>query len=238
MGKPTLAGKLVVAISSRALFDLTESHRIYTGEGVDAYHRYQVVHEDEMLAPGPAFALVKKLLRLNRPDKQYVEVILLSRNSADTGLRVFNSIKHYGLDITRAAFTKGEPTSRYVPAFGAHLFLSADQGDVRARARRGPRRRDDLPERGRDRPRPTSCASRSTATPCSSPTRRSACISEGRARRVLEERSRSRARTAVGGPFKEFLAGTAPDPGRFPGRQRARSAPRSSPRAARPRTSG
>ena len=75
--------------------------------------------------------LVKKLLRLNRPDKQYVEVILLSRNSADTGLRVFNSIKHYGLDITRAAFTKGEPTSRYVPAFGAHLFLSADQGDVR-----------------------------------------------------------------------------------------------------------
>ncbi len=131
MGKPTLAGKLVVAISSRALFDLTESHRIYTSEGVDAYHRYQVLHEDEMLAPGPAFMLVKKLLRLNRPDKQYVEVILLSRNSADTGLRVFNSIKHYGLDITRAAFTKGEPTSRYVPAFGAHLFLSADQGDVR-----------------------------------------------------------------------------------------------------------
>jgi len=98
---------------------------------VDAYHRYQVEHEDEILAPGPAFALVKKLLRLNRPDKQYVEVILLSRNSADTGLRVFNSIKHYGLDITRAAFTKGEPTSRYVPAFGAHLFLSADTGDVR-----------------------------------------------------------------------------------------------------------
>ena len=131
MGKPTLAGKLVVAISSRALFDLTESHRIYTTEGVDAYHRYQVEHEDEILATGPAFVLVKKLLRLNRPDKQYVEVILLSRNSADTGLRVFNAIKHYGLDITRAAFTKGEPTSRYVPAFGAHLFLSADQGDVR-----------------------------------------------------------------------------------------------------------
>jgi 5'-nucleotidase len=131
MPRPTLAGKLVVAISSRALFDLSESHRIYTEAGVDAYHRYQVEHEDEILAPGSAFVLVKKLLRLNRPDKQYVEVILLSRNSADTGLRVFNSIKHYGLDITRAAFTKGEPTSRYVPAFGAHLFLSADTGDVR-----------------------------------------------------------------------------------------------------------
>src|SRR5262245_49077156 len=131
MPRPTLAGKLVVAISSRALFDLSESHRIYTEAGVDAYHRYQVQHEDEVLAPGAAFVLAKKLLRLNRPDKQYVEVILLSRNSADTGLRVFNSIKHYGLDITRAAFTKGEATSRYVPAFGAHLFLSADTGDVR-----------------------------------------------------------------------------------------------------------
>src|SRR5512135_1116567 len=131
MAAPTLEGKLVVAISSRALFDLTESHRIYTELGVEAYHRYQIEHEEELLEPGPAFSLAQKLLRLNRPDKQYVEVILLSRNSADTGLRVFNSIKHYGLDITRAAFTKGEPTSRYVPAFGAHLFLSADTEDVR-----------------------------------------------------------------------------------------------------------
>ena len=131
MPKPTLADKLVVAISSRALFDLSESHRIFTEQGVDAYQRYQIAHEDELLAPGPAFTLVKKLLRLNRPEKQYVEVILLSRNSADTGLRVFNAIKHYGLDISRAAFTKGEPTSRYVPAFGSHLFLSADTEDVR-----------------------------------------------------------------------------------------------------------
>ncbi|MGE5105775.1 MAG: 5'-nucleotidase, partial [Betaproteobacteria bacterium] len=131
MAAPTLEGKLVVAISSRALFDLTESHRVYTELGVESYHRYQIEHEDELLAPGPAFALATKLLRLNRLSKQYVEVILLSRNSADTGLRVFNSIKHYGLDITRAAFTKGEPTSRYVPAFGAHLFLSADTEDVR-----------------------------------------------------------------------------------------------------------
>src|SRR4249919_3374870 len=131
MSKPTLADKLVVAISSRALFDLTESHRIFVEQGVDAYQRYQIEHEDEILAPGPAFGLAKKLLRLNRQDKQYVEVILLSRNSADTGLRVFNAIKHYGLDITRAAFTKGEATSRYVPAFGAHLFLSADTCDVK-----------------------------------------------------------------------------------------------------------
>jgi 5'-nucleotidase len=131
MSKPTLADKLVVAISSRALFDLSESHLIFTEQGVDAYQRYQIEHEDETLAPGPAFTLVKKMLRLNRPEKQYVEVILLSRNSADTGLRVFNSIKHYGLDISRAEFTKGEPTSRYVRAFGSHLFLSADTEDVK-----------------------------------------------------------------------------------------------------------
>src|SRR5678816_719811 len=142
MSAPTLAGKLVVAISSRALFDLTESHRVYTELGVESYHRYQIEHEDEMLEPGPAFALATKLLRLNRPSKQYVEVILLSRNSADTGLRVFNAIKHYGLDITRAAFTKGEPTSRYVPAFGAHLFLSADTDDVRRALEDGVRRQE------------------------------------------------------------------------------------------------
>jgi 5'-nucleotidase len=131
MALPSLSDKLVVAISSRALFDLSESHRVFTEEGVEAYARYQIAREDEPLLPGGAFNLVCKLLRLNQPDKQYVELILLSRNSADTGLRIFNSIRHYELDITRAAFTKGEPTSRYVPAFGAHLFLSADVEDVR-----------------------------------------------------------------------------------------------------------
>ncbi len=131
MAAPTLEDKLVVAISSRALFDLSESHRVFVDEGVDAYSRYQIDREDEPLEPGGAFNLVRKLLALNRPERQYVEIILLSRNSADTGLRVFNSIRHYALGITRAAFTKGDPTSRYVPAFGAHLFLSADTEDVR-----------------------------------------------------------------------------------------------------------
>lgn len=131
MPKPDLSGKLVVAISSRALFDLDESHRVFMEEGVEAYHQYQVEHENEVLAPGVAFNLVTKLLALNASGRAYVEIILLSRNSADTGLRVFNAITHYGLDISRAAFTKGEPTSRYVPAFGAHLFLSADTEDVK-----------------------------------------------------------------------------------------------------------
>ena len=123
---------LVVAISSRALFDLGESHALFEREGVDAFARYQIAREDELLAPGIAFPLVQKLLRLNRapPEAPHVEVILLSRNSADTGLRIFNSIEHYGLDIVRAAFTRGEPTLPYVNAFGADLFLSANPESV------------------------------------------------------------------------------------------------------------
>lgn len=125
--------KLVIAISSRALFDLDASHRVFMEEGVDAYCRYQIEHEEDVLKPGIAFQLVKKLLALNDadPGNARVEVILLSRNSADTGLRVFNSIRHHGLKITRAAFTRGESTHRYINAFGAHLYLSASQEDVR-----------------------------------------------------------------------------------------------------------
>lgn len=124
--------KLVVAISSRALFDLTESHKVFETEGVDAYCDYQIANEDDPLAPGIAFNMVKKLLALNTrdPEKPTVEVILLSRNSADTGLRIFNSIQHHGLDVSRAAFTRGRSTHPYVSAFGAHLFLSADANDV------------------------------------------------------------------------------------------------------------
>lgn len=129
----TSTEKLVVAISSRALFDLIESHQVYECEGVEAYCKYQIDREDDPLLPGVAFDLVKKLLALNSDNKSNpkVEVILLSRNSADTGLRVFNSINHHGLSITRAAFTSGASTHPYVSAFGAHLFLSADSNDVR-----------------------------------------------------------------------------------------------------------
>ncbi len=126
--------KLVVAISSRALFDLEESHRVFENEGVDAYCRYQIEHENEALAPGVAFPLVQKLLRLNRLGRarDRAEVVLISRNSADTGLRVFNSIQHYELDISRAAFTGGISPYRYVRPFNAHLFLSANPLDVRS----------------------------------------------------------------------------------------------------------
>ena len=99
--------KLVVAISSRALFDLTESHELFERDGLESYRAYQIAHENDVLQPGVAFPVVKKLLALNRPapDTPYVEVVLLSRNSGDTGLRIFNSIQHHGLAISRAAFT-------------------------------------------------------------------------------------------------------------------------------------
>ncbi len=123
---------LVVATSSRALFDLDESHRVFEEQGVDAYHEYQIEHEDDVLEPGVAFCLVRKLLRLNElfDGRVKVEVVLLSRNSADTGLRVFNSIEHHGLDITRAAFTGGRSPFEYASVLGAHLFLSAEPEDV------------------------------------------------------------------------------------------------------------
>ena len=121
---------LTVAISSRALFDLEDSHRIFVEEGLEAYARYQIEHEDDLLEPGVAFNLVKKLLRLNEGEHRRVNVILLSHNSADTGLRIFRAIEHHKLDITQAAFTNGRSPYHYVSPFAADLFLSADPVDV------------------------------------------------------------------------------------------------------------
>lgn len=124
-------GKLVVAISSRALFDLEESHQIFKTQGVDAYARYQIANENKILEPGVAFHLVKKFLSLNQDQAEpLVEIILLSRNSADTGLRIFNSINHYQLKIERAAFSEGESPYAYASAFQSHLFLSHHHEDV------------------------------------------------------------------------------------------------------------
>jgi 5'-nucleotidase len=124
---------LVVAISSRALFDMDESHAVFESQGLEAYAEYQTKRENEVLQPGEAFPLVKKLLALNetRVNHQGVEIILISRNSADSGLRIFNSIEHHGLDIQRAVFTNGESPFRYMKAIGTGLFLSGHDEDVR-----------------------------------------------------------------------------------------------------------
>src|SRR5690606_17501351 len=125
---------LTVAVTSRALFDLEEGHALFEREGLEAYATYQRLHEDDVLRPGVAFPGVGKLLGLNSRtpgEAPRVEVILLSRNSADTGLRIFNSIQHHGLDIVRATFTAGEPTWPYAKPFGTDLFLSANPESVR-----------------------------------------------------------------------------------------------------------
>ena len=121
--------KLIIAISSRALFNLDHSHQIFKEEGIEAYAKHQQENEGVVLEPGVGFTLVKKLLKLNSK-KTPIDVILLSRNSADTGLRIFNSIEHYGLNISRAAFTRGESTHPFVGAFEADLFLSSNYNDV------------------------------------------------------------------------------------------------------------
>ena len=125
--------KLVIGISSRALFDLSDSHQIFENEGIEAYREYQIQNENEVLEPGDAFNLVTKILKINNFYKfnDRIEVILLSRNTADTGLRVFNSIEAHNLNITRAVFCGGESPYKYVKAFGVDLFLSSSKDDVK-----------------------------------------------------------------------------------------------------------
>lgn len=128
-----LESKLVVGVSSRTLFDLTRENEIFENEGVEAYAAYQRSHESEILKPGVGFSLIKALLRLNEiSGKERVEVIVMSRNSADTSLRVFHSIAHYGLDISRAVLSSGSALARYLEAFKTDLFLSAHEDDVQA----------------------------------------------------------------------------------------------------------
>jgi 5'-nucleotidase len=145
--------RLTVAISSRALFDLGESHALFERDGLDAYRAYQMARENDLLMPGIAFPLVEKLLHINRisPETPRIEVILLSRNSSDTGLRIFNAIEHYGLEIVRAAFTNGAPTWPYVQPFGAQLFLSANHDDVRSALEAGVAAATILPSKAPDR---------------------------------------------------------------------------------------
>ena len=126
----TLDNKLVVGISSRALFDLEYENTIYEEQGLQAYLAYQRDHEQDILKPGTAFPLIRALHKLNDGGEQLVEIIIMSKNSADTSLRIFNSIEHYGLDISRAALVGGNKIAPYLSAFRTGLFLSANEEDV------------------------------------------------------------------------------------------------------------
>ena len=128
----TLDGKLVVAISSRALFDFEEENQVFEQGDDRAYMALQLARLDIPAKPGVAFSLVQKLLAFNAPDSQLVEVVILSRNDPVSGMRVFRSAQHYGLAIERGSFTRGQPPWRYLKPLHANLFLSTHLSDVRA----------------------------------------------------------------------------------------------------------
>jgi 5'-nucleotidase len=125
--------KLVIGVASSALFDLSESHQVYLDQGADEYRKYQEANIDAILPRGVAFPFIRRFLNINRhfPRQAPVEVVLFSRNSPETGLRVMRSIAHYGLDITRASFMSGQSPYAYLPAFNVSLFLSANDVDVK-----------------------------------------------------------------------------------------------------------
>ena len=132
----TLDGQLVVAISSRALFDFEEENRLFETGDDRAYMKLQLDRLEVPAQPGVAFSLVRKLLAFNGahdvPGQQRVEVVILSRNDPVSGMRVFRSAQHYGLPIQRGSFTRGQPPWRYLRPLRANLFLSTHLADVRA----------------------------------------------------------------------------------------------------------
>ena len=125
--------RLVIGLASSALFDLEESDRVFTEKGEAAYREYQLKKQNEALKPGVAFPFIKRLLSLNElnPSDPPVEVVLLSRNDPDTGLRVMKSIQHHGLGMTRAVFLQGRSPHKYIRALNISLFLSANETDVK-----------------------------------------------------------------------------------------------------------
>ncbi len=134
----SLEGQLVVAISSRALFDFEQENEVFEQRDDRAYMQLQLARLNEPAKPGVAFSLVKKLLAFNQaapcgaPPQQLVEVVILSRNDPVSGMRVFRSAQHYGLPIQRGTFTRGQPPWRYLKPLHANLFLSTHLSDVRA----------------------------------------------------------------------------------------------------------
>jgi 5'-nucleotidase len=128
----TLDGQLVVAISSRALFDFEQENEVFEASDDRAYMALQLRQLETPAQPGVAFSLVKKLLAFNTAGQQRVEVVILSRNDPVSGLRVFRSAQHYGLNMQRGVFTRGGPPWRYLRPLAANLFLSANEADVRS----------------------------------------------------------------------------------------------------------
>ena len=125
--------KLVIAVASSALFDLSDSDSVFRKQGEEKYREYQRTHIDDTFKKGVAFPFIRRFLKLNAafPERLPVDVVLLSRNDPETGLRIFRSIKKYELDISRAAFMGGKSPYSFIPAFNVSLFLSANPRDIK-----------------------------------------------------------------------------------------------------------
>ena len=128
----TLDGQLVVAISSRALFDFEQENSVFEASDDRAYMALQLQRLELPARPGVAFSLVNKLLAFNRGGAPRVEVVVLSRNDPVSGMRVFRSAQHFGLPVQRGVFTRGQPPWRYLRPLAANLFLSTNEADVRS----------------------------------------------------------------------------------------------------------
>lgn len=134
---PDLTNALVVGIASSALFDLSEGDAVFREKGRAEYEKYQEKHLKNTLPPGTAFPFIQRLLALNGLQPGLVEVIVMSRNSPKSGLRVMESIRDHGLDITRSVFREGESSFQFMPTFNMSLFLSANRHDVVAAVEAG-----------------------------------------------------------------------------------------------------
>ncbi|WP_430310789.1 5'-nucleotidase [Pseudomonas sp. PONIH3] len=136
-----LDDRLVIGVASSAVFDLSESDAVFRRDGEAQYRKYQEQHLDVPLGKGIAYPFIKRLLALNDlrgdPEDPLVEVVLLSQNDPDTGMRVMKTIGHYGLNMTRAIFTQGRSPYEYIPALNIALFLSADKQHVDAAIKAG-----------------------------------------------------------------------------------------------------
>jgi len=128
----TIDKKLVVGVSSNALFDLTKEEKIFNENGLKSYREYQNSNNDVPLPTGPAYPFIKRFLNINNayPERQPVEVVILSKNSPETGIRIMNSIKHYDINISRGAFISGDSPYKFIPSYNISLFLSKNVEDV------------------------------------------------------------------------------------------------------------
>ena len=134
-----IESKLVVGITSTALFDFSVEHQIFEQEGVDAFRSYQEANRKRLPAPGSAFPFIKRLLNLNRvfSDERPVEVVILSRNDPEAGLRMMDAMPEYDLDITRSFFLSGADPYPYMKAVNASLYLSTNKAEVRSAVEEG-----------------------------------------------------------------------------------------------------